>query len=205
MTRIKNTETIFQTKSFVCKGMLVLIPLQGDDTGHLRDRETNWFEPVIVSETEKIELDDYCVLFDDLGNPMSLPQMWKGEGVLNNGLRKVIVRPEQFSSRQIRYMYDNFIKNGDYLYVETVERYVEPPDSIHCNRGWYESVIKIVSDSVVLYPEKKNLNNINDEIEIADMLKKLVLLSKFPGVQRKTVEEILTIGYELGKSNYSKK
>lgn len=51
---------------------------------------TNLFPKVYVISKDTIELGDWCVLLDDFGNVMGQPQQWKGKGVINSGLRKII-------------------------------------------------------------------------------------------------------------------
>lgn len=80
--------------------------------------------PIIISETERIEMDDWVQLLDYFGNPfLGGPQQWKGNGVLNNGHVKVLALPEHFSPKHLRDIVDGKMKDGDKLLVECETKY----------------------------------------------------------------------------------
>lgn len=63
---------------------------------------------------------------------------------------KVIVTPDQFSESNLREIVDGRVKNGDKVEVEMETVYIEPDDSIHCNRGSDVTRVRLIEDGTAI-------------------------------------------------------
>jgi hypothetical protein len=100
--------------ALVAEGKIVLVKNDGD----FYDYKIAFPPPIIISETEKIEVGDWVLLLDSFGKPFLSPQQWKGEGVLTKDHKKILVLPEQFSPNDLQAIVDGKMKDGDKVLVE---------------------------------------------------------------------------------------
>lgn len=75
-------------------------------------------KPIIISETERIETGDWVLLLDSLGKPFLQPQQYKGQGVITKDHKKILVLPEQFSSKHIDAIVNKKLKDNTEVYVQ---------------------------------------------------------------------------------------
>lgn len=97
----KITEVVMLSTEKASKGLNIFLindkklrlqPITEDATLEEFSSSFKYWKPqhlYFLSE-DKIELNDWCILLDDLGNVFSGPQQWLGNGVLNSNLRKII-------------------------------------------------------------------------------------------------------------------
>lgn len=116
----------------VAEGKFILVECNmktGDGIIYLSHEKTS-YKPIIISETERIEVGDWILLLDSFGNPFLSPQQWKGEGVLTRDHKKILVFSEQFSPKQLQMIVDGKIKDGDKVLVECELKEIDCPDGI---------------------------------------------------------------------------
>lgn len=121
-----------QGKHLVCKGKLVLIR-----TGLINAilqipnnfEGFDYYKPIIISETEEIEVGDKFIteqnhIFICTSKDDNCIKFFK-EGLEDDGYeytttngRKILVLPEQFSTKQLQAIVDGKMKDGDEVYVE---------------------------------------------------------------------------------------
>lgn len=109
--KVKQTETYkdSQGEHIVCKGKLIIPMRDNNNDGK------GWLKPIIISETEKIEVDDWGYGMDGLFE-------YKGSVNIDGGRlpNKVLALPEHFSPKHLQAIADGKLKDGDKVYVECV-------------------------------------------------------------------------------------
>jgi hypothetical protein len=124
-TKVNNTVShkTSQGDVLVTKGKLVFIASKELPMCELLNMPGyGWIKPIIISETEKIEVGDKY-LYDELGKfqILTCTGQYKSDDtglVFSNNAKKILALPEHFSPKHLQAIVDGKLKDGDEVYVE---------------------------------------------------------------------------------------
>jgi len=159
--KVSKTETYkdSQGEHYVCRGRLVLVKyfFTKDGATSIVNINKKLYKPIIISETEEIELGDkalhcwpdadYKIVECNKSNKESIQEHWN----------KILVFPENFSSKHLSAIVDGKLKDGDEVFVECYGGFVNPE--------WNDATIKLSKDNhIKLFPvkEKESWDDIFD-------------------------------------------
>lgn len=155
-TKVKTVETYkdSQGEHIVCKGKLVLVECKSnDDIKSFLFRKENSkiirhngfstnkvYMPIIISETEEIEVGDSYLNYGRI-------LVRNKDDQYPTGSKKILVLSEQFTKAHLQAIVDGKIKSGDEVYVECEEEYLDVYTT--------HDIIKFTNNHVKLFPVKK--------------------------------------------------
>lgn len=118
LLKIPNTEAINGLSIRKDNGTLMLYPISEED-----HRQAQYLKPIIISETEKIEVGDKFLI----NNTIHSCTGYDGLKVISNdestychshGICKILALPNHFSPEQLQMIVDSKLKKGDKVLVE---------------------------------------------------------------------------------------
>lgn len=144
--KITKTESYqdYMNLCMVTRGKLILVEEWGDgDMGEAVKRsvvqiqmgqgQVICYNPYIIAPNEPLPANTKCKVWNSFTKAI---EDYYGTVECNpTGIDLVIVEPNQFSKDIIVMIETTLLKNDSEILVECAEVYVEPDDSIHCNRG----------------------------------------------------------------------
>jgi len=170
-TKVTKTEQYkdSQGEHLVCRGKLVLLPLEEPIVigGH------NPIRPIIISETEEVEVGDKFIWIDGLEKGIftaisDLVYIGKDEipiSLIGSMGRKTLALSENFSPKHLQAIVDGKLKDGDEVFV-ACEQYKEIVELYDFEEGevndWYDDIINIIKlnkdNHIKLFPVKKEFS-----------------------------------------------
>jgi|SRR6185369_3561217 len=151
-----------------------------------------YYKPILISEKEKIEEGDWIVV-NEVSNGVikqhgSLIQEAESKYAPSVYVQKVLALPEHFSPKHLQAIVDGKMKDGDKVLVECESKYIEPPDTIHSNRGYDINIVKLNSSNhITLHPVEKKMYTEEEVEEIKLQAKREVLVRLEASVGRKKI------------------
>lgn len=149
-----------QGEHLVCKGKLVLLPT---DVGGIVINH-NEYIPIIISETEKIEVGDnsYFMLHSavdpeiEIGMSIIKVNVQFQADALNKSENayKILSLQEYFSPKHLQAIVDGKLKDYDDVYVQCIN-IVHPEWDKPVGTEWHESIIKIIDNHIKLFHVKQ--------------------------------------------------
>lgn len=158
----------------VVEGKLVLITNTNADGSVKRPYNINHNIPIIISETEKIEVGD-TVNHGLINELIYIVDKDNLEASIYNKSKKILVLPEQFSPEQLQMIVDGKIKDGDKVLIECVDNtyihegsgkyWEDEPAEMKRILGLPDKYIKLNSQGhITLYEVEDNPNSYNLEV-----------------------------------------
>lgn len=133
MIKVRNTETL--DNQIVIRGKLILIKNTGaiDPFSNSINIDDNNFKPIIISNTEEIEVGDnrYSNVHKSIGTCINKEELeyLNRKRVLKHFF-KILALPEHFSPKQLQAIVNGKIKDGDEVFVECIEMFPETEEEI---------------------------------------------------------------------------
>lgn len=107
------------------------------------DPDKGWFVPIIISDTEKIEVGDYY--YNPKNNQI---EKYLTESMIIDNCKKILALPENFSPDQLHSITKNILKNNDFVMIECNIKGLRTIESGNLN--WNEIKFN-ASDHVTIY------------------------------------------------------
>lgn len=184
-TKVKVVESFkdSQSEHLVCRDKLVLV--KGEIENHSLIVNGNIMYPIIISETEKIEVGDkyYCdgIIYNEAFE--------KNLDCKDN--KKILALPEHFSPKQLQAIVNGKIKDGDEVFIECDGVvYVTKNDILDSNKtAIREYWIKLTNNQIKLFPikQKEKLYNINQMANYA--IKFLIKSNNLKNMSKQYIED----------------
>ncbi len=125
-------------------GKLMLLPITEED-----HNQAEYLKPVLVSESEKIEVGDWVLVRIDsrLQKKDIIIQANKIDTFAEDTF-KVLALPEHFSPVDIQSIVDGMLKDGDNVLIECTSEYY--PSQGHGTKGFTSTRIKLTSSNHII-------------------------------------------------------
>lgn len=160
-----------QVNTIVVKGKLVLIKHEGKinfKDSVIVELKSKWFQPIIISETESIKVDDWYILHDKaLDNSHILMTIYQATKLRLDSMKimksckftKILALPEQFSPKHLQAIIDGKLKSENEVLVECELI----PYGIIINPNYK---IKLTNNHIKLFPVVKKEERILTKMDI---------------------------------------
>lgn len=168
-----HTDSINKIYTWGCDGKLVFVKYSEENEREIPyavfedESENQAYQPIIISETEKIEKGNYCFWNSKVYKCIKkeiifgTPQITLDPDIeiTESEAKKVLALPEDFPRSIILDIIDGKLKNGDCVFIECEAIEIPSPDDIKYKTGYGLYVIKLDSDNHInlIGSERRNL------------------------------------------------
>ncbi len=153
-------------ETIVAEAKLVLIPLALPKTIHEVCIKGNYYKPLLVSETEKIEDNGREWFYDSINSSIQKADifMMSLEEQLSRGLYKTLALPEHFSPKHLQAIVDGMLKDGDKVLVECEEH--RPFEGAKKGFGYFKAIKLNSSHHITIHKIEKKMYTKEEAIEL---------------------------------------